>query len=146
MESINIKTDSQRTLCINGDDSRWIAFDAEDLNFYGRLKVLYSSLISKHGEFEAKEEKARAIEGEDENGAPLSALALIDIQTEFANHVISGMDAVFGEGTCYRLFANTFNPDAYGEVIKAVLTHISRYREKKLKDELKKAPGKKVMS
>lgn len=145
MESINIKTDSQRTLCINDDESRWITFDAEDLNFYGRLKVLYGSLGGKQKEFEVKEAEARALEGEDDNGAPLSALALIDIQTEFANHVIEGMDAVFGEGTCKRLFGNAFNPDAYGEVIKAVLTHISRYREKKLKDELKKAPGKKVM-
>lgn len=146
MESINIKTDSQRTLCINGDESRWITFDAEDLNFYGRLKVLYGSLSGKQKEFEVKEKEARALEGEDDNGAPLMALALIDIQTEFANHVIKGMDGVFGEGTCYRLFGDSFNPDAYGEVIKAVLTHISRYREKKLKDELKKAPGKKVMS
>jgi len=122
MESINIKTDSQRTLCINDDESRWITFDAEDLNFYGRLKVLYGSLNGKQKDFEIKEAEARALEGEDENGAPLSALALIDIQTEFANHVIEGMDAVFGEGTCHRLFGNTFNPEAYGEVIKAVLT------------------------
>jgi len=145
MESINIKTDSQRTLCINDDESRWITFDAEDLNFYGRLKVLYSSLGGKQKEFEVKEAEARALVGEDDNGAPLSALALIDIQTEFANHVIEGMDSVFGEGTCKRLFGNAFNPDAYGEVIQAVLAHVSKYREKKLKDELRKNPGKKVM-
>ena len=145
MESINIKTDSQRTLCINDDESRWISFDAEDLNFYGRLKVLYSSLSGKQKEFEVKEAEARALEGEDDNGASLSALAMIDIQTEFADHVIKGMDDVFGEGTCHRLFGNSFNPDAYGEVIQAVLAHISKYREKKLKDELRKNPGKKVM-
>lgn len=145
MESINIKTESQRTLCINDDESRWITFDAEDLNFYGRLKVLYSSLSGKQKEFEAKEKEARALEGEDDNGAPLMALALIDIQTEFASHMIQGMDNVFGEGTCQRLFGNSFNPDAYGQVIQAILAHISKYREKKLKDELKKNPGKKVM-
>jgi len=146
MESIDIKIDSQKTLCINGDEAKWISFDAEDLNFYGRLKVLYSSLGSKQKDFEVKEAEARAIEGEDDNGAPLAALALIDIQTEFANHVTRGMDDVFGEGTCTRLFGNNFNPEVVGEVIKGVLAHISQYREKKMNDALKKKPGKKVMN
>lgn len=146
MESITIKTDSQRTLCINDDEARWISFDTEDLNFYGRLKDLYQRLGVKQREFLGKEKEIRSIEGEDENGAPLAALALVDLQTEFAKSVTEGMDDVFGRGTCQRLFGNVFNPAAYGEVIKAIMTYISRDREKKMNDALKKKPSKKVMS
>ena len=57
------------------------------------------------------------------------------------------MDEVFGAGTCQRLFGDVFNPEAYGELIKAIMTYISRDREKKMKAALKKKPSdKKVMS
>jgi translation initiation factor 1 (eIF-1/SUI1) len=147
MESIKIKTDSQRTLCINDDESRWITFDTEDLNFYARLKDLYQKLTIKQNEFLSKEKEISAIEGVDENGASLAALALVDLQAEFAKSVTDGMDEVFGAGTCERLFGDAFNPEAYGELIKAIMTYISRDREKKLKAALRKTPNdKKVMS
>ena len=147
MESIQIKTDSQRTLCINDDESRWITFDTEDLNFYARLKDLYQKLTVKQNEFLAKEKEISSIEGIDENGTPLAALALVDLQTEFAKTVTDGMDEVFGAGTCQRLFGDAFNPAAYGELIKAIMAYISRDREKKMKAALKKKPSdKKVMS
>lgn len=146
MESIQIKTDSQKTLCINDDEARWISFDTEDLNFYGRLKAFYYSLDVKQKEYAAKDIEVHAIEGKDENGAPLAALALIDLQTEFAKYVTDGMDAVFGTGTCYRLFGNVFNPNDYGVLIKGILTRIAQTREKKLNNALQKKPGKKVMS
>ena len=146
MESINIKNESQRTLCLNNDEARWISFDTEDLNFYGRLKVLYQSLDVKQKEYEAKAKEVRGIEGNDANGVSLAALALVDIQSEFAKYVTEGLDAIFGEGTCYRLFGNNFNPVSYSELIKGILTRVSRDREKKLQEVLKKKPGKKVMS
>lgn len=146
MESININNSSQKTLCLDKDEARWISFDTGDLNFYGRLKVLYQSLAVKQKEYDAKAKEARGIEGNDANGVSLSALALIDVQAEFTRYVTEGLDAIFDEGTCYRLFGKKFNPDDYGKFIKGILTYISRDREKKLNDALKKKPGKKVMS
>ncbi len=145
MESIKIKTDSQVTLCINDDENRWITFDTDDLNLYARLKALYRTLGEKEKELTAKSKEVEAIEGEDEYGVPLAGWAAVDIQAEFAKSVIEGLDAVFGAGTCYRLFGDTFNPEAYGELLKGIMTRISKNRERKLNEALKKPAGKKVM-
>lgn len=145
MESIKIKTDSQVTLCINGDESRYITFDTEDMNLYVRLKALYRSLCEKEKELTAKGKEIEMIEGEDEYGVPLAGWAIVDLQDEFAKSVTEGLDSVFGEGTCYRLFGNTFNPEAYGELLKGIMTRIAREREKKMNAALKNPSGKRVM-
>ena len=146
MESIQIKTNSQKTLCINDDEARWISFDTEDFNFYARLNGLYQSLGAKQQELVKSEKDIKALDSNDEFGAPLAGLAMIDLQADFAKSVTDGMDSVFGAGTCERLFGGVFTPAAYGELIKGILSRVSQDREKKLNNALKKKPGKKVMS
>lgn len=143
MQSLKIVNKDEVTLCINDDESRWVRFDTEDLNLYARLKELYQTLGEKAKELTSRGEEAEKIEGNDEYGIPLAGWAIVDLQKEFADTTIKSLDAAFGEGTCQRLFGNSFNPEVYGEFLKGVLTYISKAREKKLNEALAKTPAKK---
>ena len=128
MQSLNIDFGGIE-LAINGDESRVIRFDPEDVGFVDRF--LIAAFETKEKEYREKLDRLDKESKPDKHGIPKNAKEYIQLLRGVCEDIRADIDGVFGEGTSQTAFGNTLNLDVFVQFFQGITPFIQQSREKK---------------
>lgn len=118
-------------LAINGDESRIIEFNPDDLLFTERYYAMYAEFREKRKELEAKADEFENSEV-DENGIPLNSNEQIEFMKQTCKKVCERIDDVFGAGTSQKAFGDALDFEMIGQFFEGTSLYFNKTREGKV--------------
>jgi hypothetical protein len=131
VDTLRIDTGAVR-LAINGDESRIIEFNPEDIVFVERFYSLIKEFESKEVEFRAKAEKLAENSELDEYGIPVNTGDNIKLVKELCEYLRTKIDHVFGQGTSAKVFENNQTLNMFEQFFTGITPFVQKARGKKL--------------
>jgi hypothetical protein len=131
VDTLRIDTGAVR-LAINGDESRIIEFNPEDIVFVERFYSLIKEFESKEVEFRAKAEKLAENSELDEYGIPVNTGDNIKLVKELCDYLRTKIDHVFGQGTSAKVFENNQTLNMFEQFFTGITPFVQKARGKKL--------------
>lgn len=137
MENLQIDTGVKR-LMINGDESRVLEFNPEDIVFAEKFYQLNKNFEQKAEELELTAERLEREATLDENGVPSNLKEQIQMTVDLCNYLREQIDLVFGTGTSQMLFGETQNMNMFEQFFNGIVPYIKQARSKKVAQYRKK--------
>jgi hypothetical protein len=131
VDTLRIDTGAVR-LAINGDESRIIEFNPEDIVFVERFYSLIKEFESKEVEFRAKAEKLAENSELDEYGIPVNTGDNIKLVKELCDYLRTKIDHVFGQGTSAKVFENNQTLNMFEQFFTGITPFVQKARGQKL--------------
>jgi len=128
MQPISIETGEVR-LAVNGDDSRVIAFNPNNLLFANQF---YALLEETEAGLKDLRERMKGLQNTDADGKPLQWRELARIQIEYCDALRGQIDDVFGAGTSQTAFGETRNLDVFMQFMNGLLPYFQTARAAKV--------------
>lgn len=105
-----------------GDQIGVAVYDLGDAQVRANIVALKDELKSVGDKYETRSKELQEQSGNDEDGFPLNAKPLLDLNIEYVDEMIGLVDDVFGEGFCaHAIGEKNKNPNDLWEVIGAVI-------------------------
>lgn len=137
MDSVRIDTGVKR-LMVNGDESRVIEFNPEDIVFVERFYGLIKGFEEKADEYAEKAKALRENNEVDSMGIPVNAPETIALVADFCNYLRGEIDKVFGEGTSEKAFGSAQTMNMFEQFFDGITPYIRGARAEKV-DKYKKS-------
>lgn len=130
MQTLRIDT-GEISLAVNGDKSRVVKFNPEDIAFVDRFYDLISIFEGKEKEYQKKMAALEKDDAVDANGIPLNAKEYIALLREVCEGMRADIDGVFGAGTSNAAFGDAMSIDVFVQFFQGITPFIQQSREKK---------------
>lgn len=131
MNNIRIETGGIR-LTVNGDESRVIAFNPNDISFAERYYDLLSRADQRIDAYAAREAELDKDTAVDAYGVPTNMPARMALLREACDYVKSEIDMVFGEGTSKAAFGDAYVLDMFQQFFDGITPYIQKARAGKM--------------
>lgn len=135
MDSLRIETGVKR-ITINGDESRVIEFNPEDILFVERFYELINDFEKKEVEFKKRAEEIAAVEGVDSYGIALNTGDSLKLAIELCQYLRAQIDKVFGDGTSKTVFGEHNTLNMFEQFFNGIVPFIQSARNSKVKKYL----------
>lgn len=138
----NIKIDSGvKRISVNGDETRIIEFNPEDILFIERFYGLMKKFEEKEKEFIARSEEITKVSEKDAYGIPVNTGEQIKLVSELCAYLKAQIDEVFGKGTSKTAFGDTQTLNMFEQFFSGISPFVQRARAVKV-DKYRKVPAK----
>ncbi len=124
MDTLHIKS-GRITLSVNGDSSRLVSFDPEDVAFVTGFYTLLGRFAQKGEEYSSMTASLNPKEQQAVEAAAQKAKELL-------RWLMEEIDNLFGEGTCLAAFGETCSPAMLRQFFEGIAPYVRSVREKKL--------------
>lgn len=131
VETLRIDTGAIR-LAINGDESRIIEFNPEDIVFVERFYGLIKEFEAKEVEFREKAEALANVSELDEYGIPVTTGDNIKLVKELCEYLRTKIDHVFGAGTSKKVFEDAQTLNMFEQFFTGITPFVQKARGQKL--------------
>lgn len=131
MDNLNLGAGEVR-LTVNGDPSRVISFNPEDVLF---AESFYSLIKQFEGVADTYQQRMQALEDDnekDEYGLAKNTPQRLALVREVVENLKFELDKVFGEGTSKTLFGNACTLTMFEEFFTGILPYVQQERNKKV--------------
>lgn len=137
-QSININT-GEITVLINGDESRAIVFNPNDLSFLESFCDLLEDFEKKEKEFKNKELALNANKDVDSRGIPQNIKGKIALNREICLYMREKIDTVFGAGASDTAFGEANTVDMFVQFFDGIAHFIKSARSERTAKYLNRA-------
>ena len=131
MDSIRIDSGVKR-IAVNGDESRVIEFNPEDIVFVEKFYGLIKQFEEKEVEFRERSEQISSKEDVDELGIPVNTADSIQLALDLCNYLRGQIDQVFGSGTSQKVFGETQTLSMFEQFFGGIMPFIQGARSEKM--------------
>lgn len=144
VQSLNLNLGGIK-LAVNGDMSKIISFNPDDIGFAERFYNLFSKLDEYQKKYTDKVAQLEENGELDEHGLPKNTADRFRTEREMFADLRSEFDIVFGAGTCEKAFGEMNTFDMFSEFLTAITPYVEKSRKSKISKYKKAANGKAVM-
>lgn len=141
MDTLQINTGEKR-IAINGDESRVIAFNPNDVIFAEKFYQLISEFQRKLVEYRKRAETIEAETQVDENEIPVNFGDGLTLQRDACLYFRESIDTLFGAGTSQKAFGDTLNLDVFPQFFNGIVPFIQHARADKIQQYTTSASAK----
>lgn len=139
----NIKIDSGvKRITVNGDETRVIEFNPEDILFIERFYGLMKKFEEKEKEFVDRSEEITKVTEKDTYGIPVNTGEQIKLVSELCTYLKAEIDEVFGKGTSKAAFGDMQTLNMFEQFFSGISPFVHKARAAKV-DKYRKVPAKK---
>jgi hypothetical protein len=121
-KELEIKRDGKvtgDTIYLNPTDSGWMQ----------RFDQFRNDLFTSKAEINKRYDELQKIDGNDEQGMPLSLGPILEYENEVILDLRRKLDKVFGEGVSQKVFGNTMNMEVIVQFLTGILPYIEEARK-----------------
>jgi hypothetical protein len=137
MDGIRIDTGTKR-ITVNGDESRIIEFNPDDIVFVERFYGLIKRFEEKEKEIRTRSDEVVSIVGEDEHGIPKNTAASLELVLDLCKYLRKEIDSVFGVGTSQAAFGETQTLNMFEQFFTGITPFVQQARSAKVDKYRKK--------
>lgn len=131
METLQITTGEKR-IAINGDESRVIAFNPNDVLFAEKFYRLINDFQSKLTEYQTRNDALDSGSELDPDGIPVNMPERLELLKEACTYIREKIDMLFGAGTSQKAFGDALELDMFSQFFSGMTPFISSVRNEKV--------------
>jgi len=141
MDTLQIST-GEKHIAINGDESRVIVFNPNDVVFAEKFYLLIGEFQQKLTQYRVRAEGLESETRVDDNDIPVNFADGIALQKEACLYFRECVDRLFGAGTSQTVFGDALNLDMFPQFFNGITPFIQQARTEKIQQYTTSASAK----
>lgn len=141
MDTLQIITGEKR-IAINGDESRVIVFNPNDVIFAEKFYKLIGEFQQKLREYQNRAEVIETETRVDDNDIPVNFSDALSLQKDACLYFRDAIDNLFGAGTSQKVFGDALNLDLFPQFFNGITPFIQQARADKIQQYTTSASAK----